>query len=337
MEGEEGGRHEPVVHRVQRGTRGGAQNDHHREEEQQAHRREERDPRGEGSGIQLLGQRDADRLAGQQVGEVPLNAPAIGRAGSLGGRHRAGGEVDVHDVGVHRQLEVAHAGRAGGCRHERIRPRAQAAGPVAHVQRDHRVRRHGHRGDHLLRHVARQRGRLAVHGEHEVVEQRVLGGQREPHAHQAFNGVRVAKRVGALEGHGVGGVPQQALSPVLEVQIGRRPGGVHAHADPPYHGLGDLAPRSRARRAPWSLRSRVSVPGRSIHASGAVCRCGPPHNSWTSRSRRSSNCPVRARTDEPRMVQAADAPAKMSATASSLRKVTRSSLMPPRRAGRYGG
>ncbi len=73
---------EPVVHRMQRRTGCRADHDHHCQEEQQRHGREKRDARGEGAGVELLGQLHADRLPRNEVRERPGQPPAAGRSRS---------------------------------------------------------------------------------------------------------------------------------------------------------------------------------------------------------------------------------------------------------------
>ena len=154
-------------------------------------------------------------MANVQVSAQPF-AVSVFALGGDGAR----GKVDVAKIRVHDEVEVVHLRDAG--RRKRVGPVAKPARPVLDVEGDGPSCRRLHGGDDFLRHVVADSRRLAVEHEREVVEERVLRRQPKPHVKLARLVVGIAKRVGALERHAVGRVPEQPLLAVRQIEIDRR-------------------------------------------------------------------------------------------------------------------
>ena len=76
--------------------------------------------------------------------------------------------------------------------------------------------------------------------EDEVVEQRILGRQRESNLERSRFGVRVAKLVVGVERDRIGGIPEQPSPTLREVEVHLCPGALQGERDLAHHGAGHL-------------------------------------------------------------------------------------------------
>ena len=215
------------------------------------HRREERDPRRKGTWVEPLWERHADRLTGDEVRKLPREIPPAWPRASSAGRNSARRKVDVLEIGPEHEAEIAHLCHSGIGK--RVGPCAEAARSVLHVEGDRAVRRGIRGGGDLLGQVAGRTHRSTVERELEVVEQGVRGGQDEVDTELAPLGVGVAEPVRALERDGVGGVPQQPLATMFQVEIDRRTCRLQSRGHPPNY------------RFAYELSQDASVPVLGFH------------------------------------------------------------------------
>jgi len=156
------------------------------------------------------------------------------------------GKVDRGEVRAHLEPEVAHL--RGAVFDERVGPGPHAARAVLDVDGDGRAGIDPHVRRHFLRDVARRIHRPAVQREHEVVEERVFGGQGKPDSYRSRFAIRVGEPVSGFERHRVGRVPEESLAPMLQVEHGFRACLVERDRHTLHHRLRDLAPDDAAVR-----------------------------------------------------------------------------------------
>src|SRR5262249_32458414 len=155
-------------------------------------------------------------------------------------------------------LEVA---RLGDLAAETVGPGVEPLGAVGDPQ--HRAaagwntRRAAHR-------IARADPRhlRAVHGEHQGVVHRLLGGEAQYEAHLAVAVRGIAEGVATVEVHDVGAEPAQPLLTVLQMEVYPHPAPLQGHGDElgALHGAGSRAAvvgaRLGDRLGPWLLPAR---------------------------------------------------------------------------------
>ena len=103
-------------------------------------------------------------------------------------------------------------------------------------------------------------GCTTVDREHEVVEDGVLDRQRKAYMKFTHLGVRVAERERPLERDGVGGIPQQPLAPMLQVEVHGGACRFEGCGHRPKHRLAHLLVEGHGPPGPWFPRRRSRRP-----------------------------------------------------------------------------
>jgi hypothetical protein len=176
----------------------------------------------------------------------------------------------------------------------------------------------------------------AVERKVEVVEQRILGRQRESNPERSCVRVRVAELVVGVERDRIGGIPEQSSLTLLEVEVHPCPGALQRERDLAHQGAGHRFADRRATVARGlhdvGLGSRAQHPG---DRPCLVVRAAPEGFDLLLEPR--SNPPARASSEEPSAAHASEAPRKMTTMATRRRTVTMSSPAGAIRSAEPGG
>src|SRR5216683_4220870 len=108
MKGEEGCRKKEVVHRVKLDAAHGGDDQHDEEEKEKGVRRKETDSARQRSRLKFFRHHHGDLVTGNQILVRPCEIPAAATYMFFRRRQRVVRKVDVFEVGLHLQTEVAH-------------------------------------------------------------------------------------------------------------------------------------------------------------------------------------------------------------------------------------
>src|SRR6266700_3080839 len=84
----------------------GSNDEHQKKEKEQRHGSKQADASCQRSGLKFFRHDHADLIAGEQVFVIPLQLPAFGRLMLFAGRERVVREINVFEIGGHRELEI---------------------------------------------------------------------------------------------------------------------------------------------------------------------------------------------------------------------------------------